>query len=242
VIVQATPRNAPCPCGSGRKFKRCCADALDHSARVAKTHDAVGERIRAWAFQHHQDAVDAALGEIIAGHEDVVLGDADIALIATWALNDRELPDGGTVAQRYAQRPDLDADERDVARRIASAHLGLLRVVSVQPGRWIELDDLVGSGMVRVMSHGVSRTVRPHDVLVARIMEGPPAPSLWGPVGTLTRESGHELMNLLDARMQSLDLRSEPDGLAAVMHTAAREITTLLAPGLGRAGELGRAA
>jgi len=35
-----------------------------------------------------------------------------------------------------------------------------------------------------------SRTVRKDEMLVARIMEGPPAQSLWGPVATLTRESG----------------------------------------------------
>jgi uncharacterized protein len=26
-------RNEPCPCGSGKKFKRCCIDRTDHSAR-----------------------------------------------------------------------------------------------------------------------------------------------------------------------------------------------------------------
>ena len=100
LIVVSTPRNAPCPCGSGRKFKRCCADALDQPDRVASRDDAVGGRIRAWAFQHHHDAIDAALAEIIAGRENAVLDDADLALIATWALNERELPGGGTAAQR----------------------------------------------------------------------------------------------------------------------------------------------
>lgn len=26
--VRKTPRNAPCPCGSGRKFKKCCMPRL----------------------------------------------------------------------------------------------------------------------------------------------------------------------------------------------------------------------
>ncbi|MEA2189629.1 MAG: uncharacterized protein QOK16_4640 [Solirubrobacteraceae bacterium] len=241
--MSATSRNAPCPCGSGRKFKRCCADVLDHPQRVAKEHDAVGERIRAWAFQHHHDAIRAALADITAGHEDVVLGDADIELISTWALGDRELPGGGgTLAQRYARRPDLPADESDVARRIAAARLGVLRVVSVQPGHWIEFDNLAGGGHGHVMSHGVSRAVRRDDMLVARIMEGPPARSLWGPVGRLTRETGRELLDLLKAGIESSGLHDEPGGLATAMHLAAREITTLLAPGLGRAREFDRAA
>jgi hypothetical protein len=95
---------------------------------------------------------------------------------------------------------------------------------------------------VRVISHDVSATVRPHDMLVGRIMDGPPAPSLWGQVATLTRLIGHELIDLLDARIDSLGLRNQRGGLAAAMHAAAREITMLLAPGLRRAGEPGRAA
>jgi SEC-C motif len=240
--VRATPRNASCPCGSGRKFKRCCADIIDHPSLLAGEHEAVGNRIQAWGFKHHRDAIDAALREILADRENVVLDDVGISLIATWALNDRELPGGGTVAQRYAQRSDLPAAERDVARRIASARLGLFRVVSVQPGRWIELDDLAGGERARVMSHDISRTVRPHYVLVGRIMDGPPARSLWGPVGTLTREIGREFIGLLDARMKSLGLRNDPGGLATAMHAAAREITVLLLPGLERVGELDRAA
>jgi len=33
-IVHATPRNAPCPCGSGRKYKHCCAERRDREARA----------------------------------------------------------------------------------------------------------------------------------------------------------------------------------------------------------------
>jgi hypothetical protein len=205
-------------------------------------HDAVGERMRAWAFEHEPDAIRAALAEITAGRADVVLGDADLALIACWALNDRELPGGGTLAQRYAQRPDLSVDETDVARRIAAARPGLVRVMGANPGRWIDLEDILGARQARVMSHGVSRTVRKDEMLVARIMEGPPAQSLWGPVATLTRDSGRELMDLLNARILSSSLQDSPDCLATAMHLAAREITTLLAPGLTRSDELRRVA
>lgn len=240
--MSATSRNAACPCGSGRKFKRCCADILARPKRIAEKHDAVGERMRAWAFEQEPAAIRAALAEITAGHKDAVLGDADLALIACWALNDRELPEGGTLAQCYAGRPDLSADEADMARRIAAARPGLLRVVDARPGHWIDLDDIVRERQARVMSHGVSRTVSKDEMLVARIMEGPPAQSLWGPVATLTRASGRELVDLLKAHMMSSSLQDSPTGLSTAMHLAAREITTLLAPGLTRSAELRRVA
>ena len=205
------------------------------------SHDAVGERIRAWAFEHHNHAIDAALAELVAGREDLVLGDGDIAVIATWTLSDRELPEGDTLAERYAGRPDLPASERDIAQRIASARLGVYRVRGVQPGRWIELDDPAGP-TTRVLSHDVSRTVRPDDMLVARPMEGPPSPSLWGPVANLTPAIGRALVDLLRAHAQALAMPDDPGALGTLMRSASREITTLLAPGLAHAAELDRAA
>jgi len=150
--------------------------------------------------------------------------------------NDRPLPGGGTPAERYAQRDDLPVWERDVARQIAAAQFGLLRVVRVMPGRWIELRDLaVGGGVVRAISHHVSRSARPHDLMVGRLMAGPPAPALWGPVGFLTRQSGRELCELLETYMEALGLDDAVGGLAAAMHMASREITVMLAPALGPA-------
>lgn len=241
--MSARFRNAPCPCGSGRKFERCCADALDHPQRVARQHDAVGRRIQAWAFEHHGEAMREAFAAITSGYSGRVLCEVDLQLIASWMLNDRELPDGGTAAGRYAQRDDLAAGERDVARRIVAARLGLLRVVRVLPGRWIELHDLaVGGELVRMISHDVSRSARPHDLLVGRVMEGPPAPSLWGPVGFLTRQSGRELRELLDTYMDAFGLGDAADGLAAAMHAASREITVMLASALGPANASPKAA
>lgn len=198
--------------------------------------------MRAWAFEHEADAIRDALAEITAGCSDVVVGEADLDLIACWTLNDRELPGGGTLAERYARRPGLSADEADVARRIAATRMGLLRVVGVDPGRSIDLDDMVGGRPTRVMSHGISRAVRTDDVIVARVMDGPPAASLWGPVATLTKASGRELMNLLTARITESSLQDSPIAVAAAMRLEARAITRLLAAGLAGSGTLRTAA
>ena len=242
-MMGARFRNGPCPCGSGRKFKRCCADALDHPERVAQQHDAVGRRIQAWAFKHHGDAMRDAFAEITSGSADRVLGEVDVQLVGSWMFNDRQLPDGGTAAERYAGRDDLPAGERDVARRIAATRLGLLRVVGAMPGRWIDLCDVaVGGEVVRAISHDVSRHVRQHALLVGRLMDGPPAPTLWGPVGFLTRQSGGELRELLHTYIDARGFGDAADGLAAAMHAASREITVMLAPALGPANASPKAA
>ncbi len=228
-------RNQPCPCGSGRKFKRCCKDAVDNPALLAEQHDAVGSRIRAWASEHHDEQMRAGFGEIVAGYEGIVLGGVDLQLIETWVIGDRELPDGGTIAQRFIRRSDISGEQRDVAQRIATARLALLRVDRVVPSRSIRVHDVSRDEMVIVSSHGVSNSVKPGDVIVTRIMAGPPAPSLWGPVGFLSGQSAREFRKLIMAQIGSLDLQDEPSSLAIAMQAASREITTLLAPAFSRA-------
>lgn len=112
----------------------------------------------------------------------------------------------------------------------------------VQPGCWIELDELRAGPTTRVLSHDVSRTVYRDDMLVARIMEGPPAPSLWGPVANLTPAIGRALVDLLTAHAGSQGVPDDRAAGGTLMRSASRELTTLLAPGLGRAAKLDRAA
>ena len=226
-------RNDRCPCGSGRKFKRCCQEQLDNPAVLAERHIAVGARIQEWAHQHHDEQIHAGIEELADGRQDLVLGDADLQLISSWVICDRELPDGETIAHRYASRTDIPVDERDIAERIAAARLALLKVDRAAPGRSITMNRLARNEIVSVASHDVSQSVKPGDVIVARIMDGPPAPSLWGPVAFLDHQSGPRLQQLLTAQIQSLNLApDDPASLATAMHAASREITLALSPGL----------
>jgi len=228
--MSVTGRNEPCPCGSGRKFKRCCGPLLDSPASVAKEHSAVGARVQAWAFDTYPEEMKAGLDELLRGRKGLVVGEADAQLAVTWVLSDRVLRDGGTISQRYSERPELPSRERDIAGRIAAARLALLRVISVKPGRGIELDDLTREQHVSVLSHDLSRSVHPGDVIVGRVMAGPPAPSVWGPVAFVTRRTGQTLSDILTARIAELDPVDQSERLAIAMHAASRQITSLFLP------------
>lgn len=130
--VSAVRRNEPCPCGSGHEFKRCCEPPLKSPGTLAAQHSAVGARIQPWAFDTYPDETQAGFDEILGGCRGVV-GDAELQLAGTWVLSDRELVGGRTLTELYARRPELPADERDVAARIAAARLGLLQVTGVRP-------------------------------------------------------------------------------------------------------------
>ena len=175
----AAARNNPCPCGSGRKYKRCCLAEEKRTAREARFDDAVGGRIQDWSTKVAGDEISAALEEF--GGPNRTMSDSDMQIFATWFSCDRELPGGGTPAERYAARQDLPADEREAASRIVAAALGFHRVLAVEPGHWILLEDIVRGTQARVGSTNVSGDAVRWDILLGRLMDGE-TPSLWGPV------------------------------------------------------------
>lgn len=54
-------RNDPCPCGSGKKYKQCCALAPQVGTDVKKGHDGAVERAVSWLNTHHRKAVSRAI-------------------------------------------------------------------------------------------------------------------------------------------------------------------------------------
>jgi hypothetical protein len=202
---------------------------------------AVGDRIGQWAYAQHSDEMDAAIGELVDDPR-LTFDGADIQLLTSWQLNDRELPGGGTPAQRYAELEGLTDPQRAIARRIASAHLALVRVRSTDPGRAIEIEDVTRDcARARVVSHDVSARVNTNDMFVGHLMPGPPAMSLWGPMAMLDRDTGRELIDLLDDRIVLLGL--DPYGanvLEVAMRSAALEVTRMLMPTLRRGSRRSR--
>jgi hypothetical protein len=220
-------RNAPCPCGSGRKYKRCCLAEEERAVREARLDDAVGRRIQDWSSKAFDDEITAALEEFVGPER--VMNDDDIQIFATWFHQDRELAGGGTPAERYAERPELAAPERDAASRIAAAKLGLYRVLAVEPGRSLTLEHLLDGTRIEVRSPHVSRDAVRWDILLGRVMDGEPA-SLWGTTRFFEpyeeRELRAELAMLAGLPPDELD----DQALAATFRRHALELMRFLPP------------
>ena len=58
-------RNEPCPCGSGKKYKNCCAKAEAQSLQEAKAHEEAVPRAIGWLAQYHRKAFAEALQQEI---------------------------------------------------------------------------------------------------------------------------------------------------------------------------------
>ena len=71
-----TGRNAPCPCGSGKKYKKCCLRKADVSPdllwrRLGEAHDRLVDRLMKHAFNvFGEEAMGEALFEFLLWPED----------------------------------------------------------------------------------------------------------------------------------------------------------------------------
>ena len=188
----AAGRNAPCSCGSGRKYKHCCLAAEKRAAGALRFDEAVGNRIQGWAAETFGEEIGVALDEY-AGFDRTMHDDDDR----------RSSPPGSTtIVSCRAGRPRRSATPlastcplRSGRRRRGSPPPGSACIACSRstPGSWIALEDVISGARTRVRSANVSRDAVRWDILLGRVMAGDPE-SLWGPVRLFAPDEEPELL------------------------------------------------
>jgi SEC-C motif len=184
--VTDTGRNDPCPCGSGRKFKRCCL-GKDGSAGQAFT---AGERESALAelvhFAHRPEFEaehDVADGEFWEDRfddlsdeeaEELEALDPDGRAYDLWFAFDFVLESGRTVAELFLEREGgrLRTGEREYLERMRPTHLRLYEVVEVRPDEGLQLVDLWTEERLWVRERLATRDLVRWDLVAVRTMRG----------------------------------------------------------------------
>ncbi len=227
-MVAKTARNAPCLCGSARKYKHCCRLEEERLERQARNEDRVGRSISDWSVEQFGDELPRAFEEFHP--ESRRIGERDFALLLTWFISDRALSaGGGTPIERYLARPDLDPNEREVAERIAAARLGLHRVRTVIPGRSVGLEDILTGASIVAASQSLSREVVGWDLVLCRVMAGEP-PTLWAPVLVYAPDEEPELRAELERLAGAHSLPRDPAGLQRVFRLASGQLLRFVPP------------
>jgi hypothetical protein len=183
-------RNDPCPCGSGRKYKRCCLerDAAgrytreERSSALAKLEDFVGHELgpeddEAWLtfFGRWGERL-----EELDAEED----EASEALYEMWFSLDFALEDGRHPLDVFLQAgPELTDGERRYLQLLRETTLRLYEVVDAVPGVSLTLRDVATRASVEVRERLGSRSIPRHTLLAARII-------VSGPSGKAEMERG----------------------------------------------------
>lgn len=177
-------RNEPCPCGSGRKYKKCCLAERrpislvdDDSAR----HSAMAKLMQfAARAQFSRDAYIADLlfwDESLDGQPEdtvrsLIQSDDTLAKFNSFFVFDVDIDDGSRVVDMFLDQKahTLSAPERAYLQRLAASHLALYEVTEVQRGEGMRLRDLLTRAEQFVVEHSGSRQVVPWDLVAARVV------------------------------------------------------------------------
>ena len=176
-------RNDPCPCGSGKKYKKCCL-AAEREGTAAQFASAVRRGLD-WLVERHPLAVEAAMAELYARFDrriatateelpDYVF-DTMSAAAAESLLAEAELPT--EVGRRTAWQllgepggPLLASEEREVLRELGTRPLRLYTVAEVDAGCGLRLVDALSQESAAVEERTASRELEPGDALGARLL------------------------------------------------------------------------
>ncbi len=173
-------RNDPCPCGSGKKYKRCC---LAKGEAVSGFTDAD----RRSAIDGLERFVDEELGAedddasaFFYGEYEARLGALDYewiqaseAVYDMWFFCDWQLEDGRTVLDLFIERnPDLDAGERRYLKFVRESSMRLYEVEDLLPGESITFREIPAGTKVTVRERQGSRSLWRHALVAARAERG----------------------------------------------------------------------
>ena len=166
-------RNDPCPCGSGRKYKRCHLAEDEAGRGVRARAERLGtlgadltNAICAYARQRFGERWDDPAFELFFEPEDA------FQLLVPYSAHHVPI-EGRSAAEwfREAFEPELSADERACLDAEAESWLSLWQVVEGRPGDGLTLRDRL-TGQVRdVIERTASRTLKEGESVLARLVE-----------------------------------------------------------------------
>ncbi len=189
--MQRVGRNAPCPCNSGLKYKRCCEARNVVPFRPAAFSQRERDRASGLVCQAAIDkasplAMNAEFAQVEFFGEDFEdYDERDQARVlehvmctigfTNWAAYDLPAFENMTVAELLLNLPaaKLTHGERVYLDRMSRSRMGLYEVVEVRLDEGLSLVDLWTKQRIEVTERSATRDLVRYDVLGTRLMEGP---------------------------------------------------------------------
>lgn len=181
---RTTPRNSPCPCGSGRKYKQCCLRTPSYplSTRAPARYASIA------TYATRAPSLEVA-------REYAALAEPEAAMFAL----DLAIFEGGVLDDYLDERGDLlPGDELAMVERWRPVPLAPYEVTAVQPGASLTMRPLLGGSPVRLADRSLSGGVRRLDLLVARVLDDGDGPVLLAHPLRVDRRRRRALLELFD--------------------------------------------
>jgi hypothetical protein len=174
-------RNDPCPCGSGRKYKKCCQESFDekdfHYRRLRRVEADLIPELLAYAFETlGPEAIEDAWREF---HDYAAPGAYDPespmnSVFMPWFLfnwiHETKLPDSPdfsvtTIAVSFLRELELSEDEMRLILSATKAPYSLCEVQELTPGVGMTLFDLFRRVKHEVIERSASQTLQKGEII-----------------------------------------------------------------------------
>ncbi len=165
-MTKKVGRNDPCPCGSGKKYKRCCLEK-DQKADGLFPRDMIDDA-KAWIFK--KPWLQKEFDEFVPIYAtDDILSNKDANCLSDMFLFDYELPDGRTPFGCFIEDSNLPAAKIPIYKDLENNTFSLFKALEVFRGEAIWLRDIVHDGEYLVKDEAVSSAVYQDELLACRI-------------------------------------------------------------------------
>jgi hypothetical protein len=192
-----TRRNDPCPCGSGQKFKQCCA--RQRSLPLEGRTELLSFKLALFAGRPEHQDIRLTLADAAVDPEDPDATATFDRMATDTMIVDLALWEAGLAARYVAERGDLlPADERALLTRLLDEPRRLWEVTTVDSGTGTKLRDTRTGATVSVEAHVGSIGRQPGDLLLARVGRLQGSNHILGSVMNVPLEQREPLATLLD--------------------------------------------
>ncbi len=187
-------RNEPCPCGSGKKYKKCCLksgpDPINYTKqKLNRFHERIVEKLfRYGANVFGPEAFDEAVEEFFGWPEEEEVEGRDLdnheAVFYPWLLFKWRIesadgestlsgPMDQSIVQSFLQKHGrgLDPLEREYLEAFAKAPFSFFEITAVEPGKSVSLRDLLLERDYHVLEKSASGALHQGDVVFGSVVE-----------------------------------------------------------------------
>lgn len=214
----STGRNDPCPCGSGKKYKRCCLEKEQRGTSPQSGQSGAPGIAIGWLWDNHENLVQEAIDYGFMGSldpEDLerapsVTPEQSRMLethIHEWLIASARLHMGRRKVPAMelvlgTGGPLMTAEQRAYLEELSGKWLSIYEIEESIPGQGLRLRDLLrpANPLIWVIERAGSQTLERWDIIGARVVLAGEEHQLSGAVYSLIREN---------ALLMAEDLRAE---------------------------------
>jgi hypothetical protein len=185
-------RNDPCPCGSGKKYKRCClpSESISQETLWARQREASDQltremmRFAARRFREHLDEawLDFNMTDVVP--PSVTLSEEDQIFMPYflfhWDPDSRTggrsaYGKGGIIARQYMleRAAKLSEMEKLLLEQAMSQPVSFYEVLRCEPGEGMMIRDVLTGGEIDVIERSASQVLRQGDITYAQVWNLP---------------------------------------------------------------------